>query len=225
MKRLAVCALAACAPDTVAPWELDYDRIVAVRATPPHLRAGEVAQLDALIASAGEPVTEQSPARASAVGAAAGLFTAVRFNLDHWEINAPDEAQLDAARAELGLADEAPVPLPLTLRFGSALYAEKLVWLGDAHDNPPPPSILVDGTEHTDTVDAIELPLSQDVRLEIAEGSNYRVRWLTSCGDLVDDGAAQARIRSDRACAGELTVVVRDDLGGVTWRVLPIVAR
>jgi len=38
----------ACGGDVDPPWQLDHDRIVAVRATPPHIAAGETATLDVL---------------------------------------------------------------------------------------------------------------------------------------------------------------------------------
>jgi hypothetical protein len=51
----AALALAAtgCVEDLDPPWQLDHDRIVAVRATPPAIEAGGRAELDALISLKG----------------------------------------------------------------------------------------------------------------------------------------------------------------------------
>ena len=88
---------AACAEDTTPRWQLDNDRVLAVRSTPAQLASGQVALLDALVAYADGPTQQVAPLGATAAFAPAGLFTAVHFNLDHWEIDGPDAARLDAA--------------------------------------------------------------------------------------------------------------------------------
>jgi hypothetical protein len=215
MKRALAIAFAACsAPEPLEPWQLDHDRVVAVRAEPPHLPPGEVALLDALVAHADGPTTVEPPRNAAAPGAPGGLFTAVHFNIDHWQIDGPDDAALTTARAELGLPDGAPVPLEVTIEVSGPLYAKKIVWLGDARANPAPPAFNygpdVSRGEHT-------------VAVEPPAGSS--VRWLTSCGTLRADGEATASHVVDAPCEGELVVVVRDDAGGVVWQVLPVRAR
>ena len=217
MKRalLATLLLVACdEPSMLEPWQLDHDRVVAVRAEPPHIAPGEIALLDALIAHAGGPTTIDAPVNAAATSAPGELVTAVHFYIDHWRIDGPDQDRLDAARAALGLPANAPVPLDVTLELPGPLYAQKTVWLGDARVNPPPPTVaygpdLIVG-DYTLTVD---VPLG---------GS---VRWLTSCGTLRDDTEPRATHVVETACEGELVVVVRDAEGGVAWQVLPIKAK
>lgn len=219
MKRaLAVLAsvlLAACDPQvTDPPWQLDHDRIVAVRAEPPHIAPGEVAILEALVAHAGGPTTIERAVQASAPNAPAGLFTAVHFFIDHWRVDGPDEAALDAARTELGLGATAPVPLVVQIEVTGELIAQKTVWLGDRHTNPPAP--------------AFALPASLalgDHPLDHAVPPGWTVRWLASCGALAGDTTPRATLTLDEPCTGELVLVVRDPAGGVAWQILPLLAQ
>ena len=220
MKRLAVAlALAGCADDTTPEWQLAYDRVVAVQVTPPHIVFGEVAQLSALVAHDDGPTEVVSPTGASAAFAPGGLFTAVHFNFNHWEIDGAGPEQLDQARAELGLAAGEPVPLSVTLQFPGPLYAEKIVWLGDSRANPADPELEAGGVALDDTL-SLDSPQETTLVIEAAEGD--RVRTLTSCGELDDHDSARATLRVVGRCEGELAAVVRDAFGGVSWRVWPL---
>ncbi|HEU4730898.1 MAG TPA: hypothetical protein VFT22_23545 [Kofleriaceae bacterium] len=97
-----------CTDDTDPPWQLDHDRIIAVRATPPRIAAGEQAVIDALIGHKGAPVAEQSPDEAIAVSPAS-LSGALGRDASRWMVTAPDGPGLAAARGELGLPGDAPV--------------------------------------------------------------------------------------------------------------------
>ena len=63
-------ALAACADDTDPPWQLDHDRVIAVRANPPGLAPGEQATLDALLARKGDTTRTAIPEGATVVSPA-----------------------------------------------------------------------------------------------------------------------------------------------------------
>ncbi|HSD89488.1 MAG TPA: hypothetical protein VLB44_18285 [Kofleriaceae bacterium] len=216
MKRaLLMLAMAACVPDSDPPWQIDHDRIVAVRSDPPAILPGEIARLDVLVAHAGGPTTIEQPLAASAPDQS--LYTAVHFYLDHWQVDGPDEMQLAAARAELGLADGAPVPLDITLRVAGPLYAQKRVLLGATAQNPILPNVTIDGAPAGTTV-ALETRHTARLLIEAPD-----VRWLTSCGELADDHAAQATLVTGDACTGELVVVARDGNGGVAWQVWPLI--
>lgn len=220
MKRLLFAvALASCADDTTPEWQLAYERVVAVEISPPHIVAGEVAQLRALVAHDDGPVEEVAPTGASAPFAPAGLFTAVHFNLDHWEIDGASAEQLARARAELGLPDDAPVPISVTLQFPGPLFAEKIVWLGDSRGNPGVPRLEIAGVGVEDSL-TVEGPREIALVIEVTDGD--RVRTLTSCGELDDHGSARATLRVSGICDGELVVVVRDAFGGTAWRVWPL---
>lgn len=202
MKRLLL-LLGACTPATDPPWQLDHDRILAVRAEPPAILPGEVSRLEILVAHAGAPTSIEQPDQAAAVGSP--LFTAVHFNLDHWEIDGPDEAQLAAARTELRLPADAPVPLDVSIRE-AGLNATKEVLLGTTAMNPALPPVTLpafERGEHTLLIEATN------------------VRWYTSCGELVDDDQPRATLILDEPCTGELAVVVRDGIG-VVWNIWPI---
>jgi hypothetical protein len=216
VKRLLI-ILAACHADLDPPWQLDHDRIVSVRATPPHIATGESARLDALVAHAGAATSDDMPVAMSAANAPAGLFTAVNFIFDHWEVIGPDAAQLDAARAALGLAADAPVPLHVTFYTGG-LIATKIVWLGDDADNPALPDVRIAGVPIGPTV-----PRDRDLALTVDAAD---ASWFTSCGTLddADQPTATLHVFPDDPQQGELAVVVRDGRGGVVWQVWPIAA-
>lgn len=217
MKRaLLLLAIAACSePATLEPWQLDHDRIVVVRAEPPHLAPGGLGMFDALIAHERGPTTVEVPNNAAATSAAGDLFTAVHFNIDHWQVDGPDEARLAAARAELGLPDGAPVPLLVSLEFPGPLYADKTMWLGDSAANPVTPAF-----DH-----GPEVAVGQEYPLTFVPPPGGTVRWLTSCGTLTGDTTPHATHVIDEPCTGELALVVRDPGGGVAWKVMSIVAK
>lgn len=213
MKR-ALILLAACTQSPVAPeaWQLDQDRVVAVRATPPGVAPGEHAFIDALIAHADGPTTIEIPSVMTA--AHSPLFEAVNFIFDHWEVIGPDEDALVAAREELGLAPGAPVPLDVTVIFGPLSGAHftthKQIWLGASAANPPLPALAID-------------PIAVDRDLALSAAATD-VRWLTSCGTLHAADEPTAILRIDEPCTGELAVVVRDGAGGTVWQTQPIAA-
>ncbi len=220
--RLALVACAGCTGVLDPSWQLDHDRLVAVRATPPHVAAGQVAVLDALVAHAGAPTDAESPIAVTA-DAASGLSDAVRGD----GVVGPDDDALDRARAALGLAPGAPVPLEVQLQFpdsnGHPLYAVKTVWLGDAQDNPTLGVVTIgDAAPGAAVVVAADV----DVTLAIDVAAGESAAWLTSCGTLHDDDEPTAilHVTSGDRDRGELAVVLRDASGGVAWQVWPIQA-
>ncbi len=216
MKRvLLVLACAGCVDAGDPPWQLDHDRIVAVRSEPPAILPGEVARIDALLAHAGGPTTTEVPSSATAAGAPADLFTAVHFNIDHWEIDGPDDAKLAQARAELGLAADAPVPLEVSLQFPGPLYATKIVVLGASYANPTA-SVEIDGAA---APTSIALAAHREVSLRV---DAQIARWFTSCGELRDHDEPTATLVTAGACTGELVIIVRDNRGGTFWQAFPL---
>jgi hypothetical protein len=210
-------ALTACVGATDPVWQLDHDRVVAVRISPPHLASGARATVDALIAHHGAPADVLAPAAVIASpDQLAALAAAVQAD---GSIVAPDDATLEQARASLGLPSGAPVPLEIGASFGG-LLAIKTVYLGDAADNPALPAIVVNGAAPTDGA-TIELPFDADVPLSAAADPTWKVSWLTSCGTMHDDDehAAFVHVQPDDPTSGQLAVVVRDPLGGVVWGV------
>jgi len=212
-------ASGACAGDVDPAWQLDHDRIVAVRVSPPHLASGARGTVDALIARAGDTTHVAAPIGVQAAFAVPGLEGAVQPD---GSIVAPDEAHLAIARQALALDAGAPVPLEIGAAFGSQpLIASKVVWLGDGADNPTMPAITVNGAAPGDE---LVIAADIDVPMKVDADPMWKVTWLTSCGTMHDDDehAAFVHVLPDDPMQGELAVVVRDTAGGVVWRTWPI---
>jgi hypothetical protein len=215
-----------CTDDTDPPWQLDHDRIIAVRATPPHIAANERAVLDALVGSKGAPVAELAPDTVT-VDSPARLAAAVSRDGDRWIVTAPGAEQLDAARGELGLAAGAPVPLHIRVGHGAGpRVAVKTVWLGGDAANPTMTGVHVNGRDPEDAEIVVD-PLV-DVPLSIGvDDASYDVTWLSSCGTMHDFDlpTAYLRVEADDPTTGQLALVVRDSAGGVNWRIWSIRTR
>jgi hypothetical protein len=184
--------------DPVDPqWSLDHDHVVVARATPPRIHAGDSVALDALVAHAGGPTTVESPLTASAVYA-------------------------PTTRAD------GPTPVDIVMTFQTStnralapVQVKKTVWIGEPADNPAMPEVTVAGVA---AGDAITVPADQDVYLSTSVPSGWRVNWLTSAGQLFqdDEPTSYLHVLPTDAQQGELACVIRDDEGGVVWKVWPI---
>ena len=209
----------ACSSNVDEPWDLDHDRIIAVRSAPPRIPAGQTAQLDVLVGHKGGPVSVQDPDRAAVVSPRS-LASAVAGSV----VTAPDERALAMARAELALPDGAPVPLVVSISI-AGFAATKTVWLGESGDNPTLVDLrIAGGLPGT----SIVVPLDEDVPLSVsADDVVDTVNWLTSCGTMhdFDLSSAYLRVEPDDPQQGELAVVLRDSRGGVAWNVWPIRAQ
>jgi hypothetical protein len=212
-----------CVDELDPPWQLDHDRIVAVRATPPAIQPGERSELDALIARKGDKTVESVP-EAAIVVSPMSLGSAVALDGGKWVVTAPDAAALDAARAELELPADKPVPLVVGVSYqGQALVATKTILLGATGANPSLDAMMIDGAP-ADMRTEIVVGTLVDIPLSVAAEDADDVNWLTSCGTMHDFDLPEAylRVELEDPTAGELAVVLRDDLGGVAWRVWPI---
>ena len=98
--------LAGCVDDIDEEWQLDHDRIIAVRATPPRIVSGERAILDVLVGRKGDHPLETAPAGAMVVSPES-LADLVTVDSQGWGVTAPQEDRLAAARTELGLIQRA----------------------------------------------------------------------------------------------------------------------
>lgn len=220
MKYLALAALilAACTDDTDPPWQLDHDRIIAVRATPPHLAAGEHAVIDGLVGAKGAAVREGAPDEVTLLSA----YGTVARDGTQWRVTAPDDATLARARADQALPAGAPVPLVLDARYGG-FHATKTVWLGSAAANPAMTDI--DVNQQGEPTAPITITPDTKVPMSIAlDDEHYDVTWLSSCGTMHDFDlpTAYLRIEKDDPTAGQLVLVVRDASGGVNWKIWSI---
>lgn len=239
MNRAAVITVAAVAAawlagcdDTVPPEELDNDRIIAVRATPPHIPAGGESTLDAFVTMMGSgpavvsPLIVQLPPETPATPAApAGLRNAVVNDGGTWKVVAPDEATLAAARTELGLMPTDPIPLEVLVGISFAasedpLFALKTVYLGNSVENPALGPVMVNGGP---AADGMMVPIATDIPLHVDATETDEVFWLSSVGGLSDLDDPDATLNHDpeddppSLLTGHLAVVKRDELGGVCW--------
>lgn len=227
-------AATGCAGDLDPAWQLSHDRIVAVRATPPGIASGERSTIDALLAAKDGP-TRVAPPQAATVLSPMSLSDALAFDGAHWVVTAPSADRLAAARSELKLAADAPVPLEVGVSYaGQTLVATKEVALGRHADNPALIDVLIDGKPAPDAAASaapdtaitvaklVPVPLSID-----ADDTVYDVTWLTSCGTMHDFDlpSAHLQVEADDPDAGELAVVLRDGTGGVSWQVWSIRAQ
>ena len=232
---LLACVAALCAGcfDATLSWQLDHDRIVAVRATPPHIPADGRSSLDLLITSEADGPAVVTPLLAAVVPATAGgmpgdpgLEASVRVIPEGggWTVVAPDAATIDAARSTLGLPLDMAVPIRVAVTIdiaGQQLAAIKTVYLGDERDNPTLGVVTI-GDEPA--ADDLAVPVAADVPLSVVVDETFEIDWLASFGDLSDNEDAVATWRAEEPADGQLAVVLRDDEGGVAWGVWTIQA-
>lgn len=222
--------------DTDPQWELDNDRIIAVRASSAQLAAGERATLDLLVTQEGVgphvvspqiavavPTDIRDPSNPASATVPDALAKAVVADGSGWAVQAPSESELVALRQELGLEAGALVPLRVGVRvdLGSGpLDAVKLVNLGASVANPALGPVVINGAP---AADGMVLPADEDVVMSVEIGGEEdEVYWLTSIGDLsdLDDPVAELNHDSesdDHLSQGHIAVVVRTKAGGVTW--------
>lgn len=234
---LAAIAAAGCTGDIDPPWQLSHDRIVAVRADPPGIAAGETSRIDALIAHKGQMTSVAAPARAM-VTSPSSLAGVLSMNGDTWTVTAPGEDRLAAARSQLQLPPGAPVPLQISVTYAGpagampdeqTLTATKTLTLGRHAANPALDGLKIDGKpiDATATSDPLTVGKLVNVPLSVnASDVDFDVTWLTSCGTMHDFDlpAAYLRVETDDPQSGELGIVLRDANGGVTWKIWPIKA-
>jgi hypothetical protein len=225
---LILVAAAGCVGDLDPRWQLDHDRIVAVRATPSRIPPGARAGLDGLVAVKNGVTAVAQPLGAEvAPTAPAALAGSVIEDANGWAVIAPSEDVLVQARVELGLAAGVPVPLDVGIAFasstGAPLVAIKTVFLDDSADNPTIGAVTLAGAP-VGPDDSLSVPFDLDVPLTVDEDTPIAVSWLTSCGTLTDDDehAATLQVQPKDSTSGQLAVVVRDTLGGVAWQLWPI---
>ncbi len=224
----AIAALGACTGDLDPPWQLDHDRIIAVRATPPGIAPGERSTVDALLGKKADKTSVAAPELAI-VTSPASLSDVLTFEAGNWVVTAPSEDRLAAARAELHLEAGATVPLLVGVSYaGQTLVATKRIDLGRSAANPSLTSMhmMIDGSPAGPSEIVVEplvkVPLSID-----ADDEHYDVTWLTSCGTMHDFDLPNAylKVEEDDPTEGELAVVLRDDAAGVAWQTWPIHAQ
>ena len=217
--------LAACGGDLDQPWDLDHDRIVAIRAEPPSILSGETSKLDGLLSGKGTPTSETSPLQVIVVQPESLKSALSQAPDGSWIVTAPDEPTLAAARTELGLEATDPVPLQLGVAFTATLAGVKTVQLGATAPNPTLGVMQFDGAAIPPPDTELVVGALVDVPMSVEALETDDVNWLTSVGEMHDFDlpSAYLRVEEDNELSeGELAIVLRDDRGGVTWQVWPI---
>lgn len=225
MRLLILAALVGCGGDLDQPWDLDHDRIVAIRAEPPAILSGETSKIDGLISGKGTATAETAPLQVIVVKPESLADALSQDTEGNWVVTAPDEEQLAAARTELSLEATDPVPLQLGVAFTTTLAGVKTVQLGMTSPNPTLGVMQFNGEPAP--APEVELVVGRlvDVPMSVDALETDEVNWLTSVGEMHDFDlpSAYLRVEEDNELnEGELAVVVRDDKGGVTWQVWPI---
>jgi hypothetical protein len=222
-------ALAACNADVDEPWQLDHDRIIAVRAEPPGIVAGQQAKIDLLAGFVGGPPTERRPDVAQVVSPQSLADLVHIDSTGNWTFDAPSDERLAAARAELKLSATDPVelrvgiaaqwPTPVVSPMGNGFGATKTVLLGIERSNPALVGLTINGVEPT--TDEIVVSATGKTPLFVqADDSMDIVNWLTSAGTMHDFDLHNAYLtfEPEDMLQGQLAVIVRDKFGGVAWR-------
>ncbi len=228
-RALVLVLVAGCSGTLDEPWQLDHDRIVAVRATPPRIVTGEQSVLDLLVTYEAKPVEVRGPDLARVISPASLADT---LEAGTWTVTAPSEERLAAARTELGLAPGAPVPLmigvavtwpyPVESVDGTTFTATKTVWLGEHAENPELTGMRIG---ELPPGDELVVPREAEVPLFIeADDTVDIIRWMTSCGEMHDFDlhSAYLKVLPDQPQEGQLALIRRDGRGGVSWRIWPI---
>ncbi len=202
MKRIIpILVLAACTESDEA--KLDHAQILAVRAEPSHVAPGQRAKIDILAGNDAGDVFEIAPDTLAASGQGGAL--AVEQTADGWFVTAgptPDLATLTVTLAIDGIS----------------WPATKSLVVAEPAANPGI-TLAIDGSPAT------EMTGSAGATAELAVTADgtapFTYAWYSSVGDLSHIHSAAATLETTAADEGVIVVVVRDDVGGVTWQVVP----
>lgn len=218
----ALAAAAGCDSST-GPSELDRARVLAVQVDPPHLGPEETAPVDLLIGTADGVVEVVAPASMEVLGAPPGSPTAsmIGHSSAGWAVACPDAPALAALRAELGIAADQPIPVPLAIEVdidGERLTATKYVYLGSQGENPQLAGITMAGAVEADGVMLVSTGDQIAIAADRAAGEGeLSYAWFTSVGDIDLYLSEEATLTAEGPADGQVVLVVRDDSGGVTW--------
>ncbi|WP_428266261.1 hypothetical protein [Haliangium sp.] len=208
--------LAAGCEELDTPAELDRPQILAVRAAPAHLSAGQRAQLSLLIAG---PEGDLTPTELdwAVIGPGAAAAGSIEIDDDGAHYRAPDQP--------VGEPRAVTLQVTAVMDDGAALIAEKLVFLGD--DSMPEPlitEVLVDGVAASERVevapsDVVELALRTEAVTLSDPAQEPLTTWHTTCGTFDPHREPVVLFEAPtEPCHGMIYAVFRDGLGGVAWR-------
>jgi len=115
-------------------------------------------------------------------------------------------------------ASLAPVATVVVTIGGQQLAATKQLVFGDDHPNPSVGSMLLDGAA---TIE-IDVASGDSAMLDVPNDDGTRTyAWYTSIGTLAHYRSEAATLEAGDPGDGMVVVVVRDDVGGVAWQLVP----
>jgi hypothetical protein len=194
-------SLLACADSSET--RLDHAQILAVRAEPANVAPGERARIDILAGDEAGNVYEAMPDAVSAVGAMGPL--AVEQTAEGWFVTAGEQPDI--------------ATLSVSLTIDGAIWpATKKLIIGQHADNPRI-EIQIDGMAATEMVArAGTKPLLTAVP---AGAEPFTYAWYSSVGDLKYFRQQTAELDAVDPATGQLLLVLRDSMGGVSWAIRP----
>lgn len=222
---------AGCTGDLDEQWDLDHDRIIALKASKPGLVAGETAEITGLLGHKGAKTDEAPPLVVivpdlpNSPATPDALKASVHTDAGHWYVTCPDDATLAAVRTQLGLEATDPVPVSLGASYGQTLNALTQVRFGVDAQNPAITMPTIDGRAMAPG-EALVIDSLVKVPLSVTLPDMQDINWLTGVGQMHDFDLPNAYLKVEKGdpTDGELAVVIRDRLGGVAWQVWSLTA-
>ena len=213
------------------PGDLRYPRTLAVRAEPPRVSPGQRARIDLLVTGTdGMPAVRApdsvtpAPAQPGRPAPPAEAAQLIVHEDGAWYVSAPGAEVLAQLRQAFGLPpdSEAPIPFPLAVSItldGESRPSEKVVWLGGAAANPTIDAMTIDGRPMEESPLAIAATTEHSLTGMAAGEGKLSFAWYTGFGELKKYLEPTATLKDAKPGeTGAVVLVVRDDKGGVVWR-------
>jgi hypothetical protein len=219
------CSMSIACNEGTHPSLLDHATILAVRAEPPRINAGEKARIDVLVSTAeGTPELIETPAIAVALPDERAPEMVEMNEGGSFVIAPPDEA-IAAIRAAQGLPEDAPVPVSIDLSVtisGVEKAATKMILLGDTAQNPTIGALVIDGTEYPEG--PVFVPVGTKPRIGVVASGDGELTyaWYSSVGELDFYRSQTMTLDAIEAKSGRIVVVVRDASGGASHRIYDV---
>jgi hypothetical protein len=209
---IAVGSWTGCETLGATPAELSKPQILAIRADPPAIQAGQTSTLSILVADPDGVVANPD----------------VTWTLTTQD---PDEQPLgtltgDGYTAPATIAEESVVELveARVLIAGEELIASKVISVGtNVRDNPALVGFTADGADVLAT-GTLTLTTGQTTVLSVDIGADIRdVAWYATVGSIEQYRSTPAElVAPDEPGSGWLIAVVRDAFGGVVWQAIAV---
>jgi hypothetical protein len=182
---------------------LDHAELLAVRADPPHVMAGQRAHIDVLASDDAGRVFEADPDTVQA-----GPLPVEHTDMGWFVTAPPAEAMVAGATLAIELAID-----------GETKQATKQIVFGDSAANPAVAMMRVDGSDAPALFAAVGDRPALSATATGVEPLAYA--WYSSVGDVEHARQPDAILDANKAEDGTIVVVVRDAQGGVAWQLLP----